>query len=424
MICLLLIRQYQGVNVNSIFKKDKIKNSAECHAGYLLVVLYACIVGVLCGAVGAAFAGSISFVTALRAQYQWLVYLLPVGGIATVAITKLTKTETVSTDRSLESARGEAETPVILVPVIFVASVITHLLGGSAGKEGAALQLGTGVAQAVSKITRTNAKNSSVLAICGMAATFTAVFGTPIGACIFALEVAIAGVINTYALVPSFVSSIIAYFVSSALGTHAEQFQISVLPEISVISVIKALAVAAIIAAASGIFCRLLHAGDKLAAKAFKNPFLRITVGGCAVIILTVIFGTDYNGGGMFVIERIFESGTVRPEAFLLKAVFTVMTVCFGFKGGKIVPSFFIGATLGAVVAPLLGLPVQFGAAIGMTAFFGGVTNCPLAAAALSAELFGAECFIFTAAAAILSKAFSGKVSLYKRQSILEKTNK
>lgn len=404
------------------FKKENIRTVAESQKDFLFLILSAAVVGVLCGAIGAAFAGSISFVTQLRAQYPWLVYLLPFGGIASVAIYSLTKMNGIGTDRSLESARGEKETPVILVPVIFVASVITHLFGGSAGKEGAALQLGTGVAEAVSKITHPSNQNRSVLAICGMAATFSAVFGTPVGACIFALEVAITGVINAYALVPSFVSSIIAYFVSTALGTHPERFHIQHLPVIGVITVTKAVAVAAIVAAASALFCHMLRAGDKLAAKVFKNPFVRIIVGGCSVIILTLIFGTDYNGGGMFVVERIFESGSVRPEAFLLKTIFTVMTVCFGFKGGKIVPSFFIGATLGAVISPLFGLPVQLGAAIGMTAFFGGVTNCPLAAAFLGAELFGADALIFIASAAIISRAFSGKVSLYKRQSILEKT--
>lgn len=403
------------------FKKENIRTATDAHKDFLLLLLSAAVIGVLCGAIGAAFAGSISFVTQLRAQNPWLIYLLPLGGIASVAIYNLTKMNGIGTDRSLESARGEKETPVILVPVIFVTSVITHFFGGSAGKEGAALQLGTGIAEAVSKITHPKDKSRSALAICGMAATFSAVFGTPVGACVFALEVAVTGVINAYALVPSFVSSIIAFFVSTSLGTHPERFHISSVPAIGAISVTKAVAVAAIVAAASALFCHLLHSGDKLAAKAFKNPFVRIVAGGCAVIILTLIFGTDYNGGGMFVVERIFEEGTVNPEAFLLKTIFTVMTVCFGFKGGKIVPSFFIGATLGAVIAPLLGLPLEFGAAIGMAAFFGGVTNCPLAAAVLSAELFGAEIFIFTASAAIISRAFSGKVSLYKRQSMLDK---
>lgn len=401
--------------MKDFFNKHSIRNTLKHQSGFLVLLFIAAVTGVLCGAVGAAFAGSIKYVTNLRAENPWLIYLLPLGGIVSVAIYKLAKTEGIGTVRSLESARGEKETPVLLVPVIFSASVITHLFGGSAGKEGAALQLGTGIAGAIGKITKQSDKNRSALAICGMAATFSAVFGTPAGACVFALEVAITGVINVSALVPSFASSLIAYFVSTALGTHPERFAVNVVPQITAFNIIAALGVSAIVAAMSALFCRTLHAGEKLAAKIFKNPFVRIIAGGCAVIILTLIFGTDYNGGGMFIVERIFENGTVRPEAFLLKIVFTVVTVSFGFKGGEIVPSLFIGATLGAVVAPFLGLPLEFGAALGMTAFFGGVTNCPLAAAVISAELFGGDAFIFTAVAAIASRVFSGKISLYSR---------
>ncbi len=129
-----------------------------------------------------------------------------------------------------------------------------------------------------------------------------------------------------------------------------------------------------------------------------------------------MIFGTDYNGGGMFVAERIFEKGIVRPEAFLLKIIFTVVTVSAGYKGGEIVPSFFIGATLGAALAAVFGLPVRFCAAIGMTAFFGCVTNCPIASAVIAVELFGADGLVLLAAAAFISRVIFGKTSLYHKQ--------
>ena len=399
---------------------NKSKNSLQKQmVGAVLLIISAAAIGLICGAVGAAFARSISFVTELRAENPWLIYLLPVGGVVSVGIYKLTKEEGIGTDRALESARGENRTPILLVPVIFVASVITHLFGGSAGKEGAALQLGSGIAEMVSKITRPEDKIRPTFTVCGMAALFSAVFGTPIGACVFAAEVAVTGMVNAFALVPAFFSSIVAYFVSTALGVHPERFNIHTVPEFGAVSLIGTVAVAAVVAVTSSVFCHQLHEGEKLASKAIGNPFVRIAVGGCVIIVLTLIFGTDYNGGGMFVVERIFEEGIVRPEAFLLKIIFTVITVSVGFKGGEIVPSFFIGATLGAVVAPILGLPVTFGAAVGMVAFFGGVTNCPLAAAVLGAELFGADGFIFVSTAAIISRAFSGKVSLYHHQKTL-----
>lgn len=379
---------------------------------WIYLILSALAVGLICGAVGGAFARSIAFVTALRGEYPWILYLLPFGGLVSAGIYKLAKTECFGTNTAIESARGNAETPVVLIPAIFTASVITHLFGGSAGKEGAALQLGSGVASLISKVTKADVKMRSVLTLCGMAALFSAVFGTPVGACVFAFELAFAGSINALAMFPVIISSISAYFISTLIGVTPERFHIGIVPDFGIELFLKTVGVAIIVSLAASLFCHLLHGGEKLFEKVFGNPFLRIFVGGCAVILLTLIFGTDYNGGGMFVVERIFEEGTVHPEAFLLKIIFTVITVSAGYKGGEIVPSFFIGATLGAVLSSVFGLPVGFAAAIGMTAFFGGVTNCPITSAVLSVELFGAEGFIFLATAAFISRAFSGKISL------------
>lgn len=400
----------------SVDKNKKIPQTAVWICRWTLLIISAVAVGAICGAVGGAFARSISFVTALRAENEWLIFLLPLGGLASVALYKLTKTEGLGTDRALESATGKKETPILLMPVIFVASVITHLLGGSAGKEGAALQLGSGASEIVSKLIKADAKVHNVLTICGMAALFSAVFGTPVGACVFALEVAVIGRMDAYAVFPSIVSSITAYLISTAVGVTPEKFHIGLVPEFGIVPLLKTLGIAVVVSLAAGVFCNLLHGGEKLAAKVFKNPFLRIFAGGCAVIVLTMIFGTDYNGGGMFVVERIFEEGTVRPEAFLLKIIFTVITVTAGYKGGEIVPSFFIGATLGGALAAVFGLPIGFCAAIGMVAFFGCVTNCPIASAVIAVELFGSEGLILFAAAAFISRVIFGKTSLYRKQ--------
>ncbi len=377
-------------------------------------------VGVICGAVGGAFAKSISFVTELRAEHGWLVFLLPLGGLASVALYKLAKTEGIGTDRAIEAAKGNSETPILLMPVIFAASVITHLFGGSAGKEGAALQLGSGAAELISKLIKADAKMHAALTVCGMAALFSSVFGTPVGACVFALEVAVIGKMNVFAVFPSIVSSVAARFVSSAMGVLPEKFSVGSVPDFEAAVLLKTVGVSIIASVAAGVFCHMLHGGEKLSEKFLKNPFLKIFAGGCAVIVLTLIFGTDYNGGGMFVIDRIFEEGIVRPEAFLLKIIFTVITVCSGFKGGEIVPSFFIGATLGAALSAVFGLPIGFCAAIGMTAFFGAVTNCQIAAAVISVELFGANGFVFFAVAAFASRICFAKTGLYNKQSSYE----
>lgn len=387
---------------------------------WTILTISAFAVGLLCGAIGGAFARSISYVTALRSSHGWLIYLLPVGGLASVGLYKLTKTDGIGTDRALESVQGKKDTPVLLVPVIFAASVITHLFGGSAGKEGAALQLGSGAAELVSRLVKADRKMHSVMTICGMAALFSAVFGTPVGACVFALEVAVIGRMNAVAVFPAFISSITAHLISTSIGVLPERFHLDTVPEFSLPVLLKTFGVAVIASLAAYFFCHSLRRCEKLFARVFGNPFIRIFVGGCMVIILTMIFGTDYNGGGVFVIDRIFTEGTVRPEAFLLKIIFTIITVSAGYKGGEIVPSFFIGATLGAALAAVFGLPIGFCAAIGMTAFFGGVTNCPIASAVLAVELFGASGFVLFAAAAFSSRVFSGKVSLYHKQKAKE----
>ena len=249
-----------------------------------------------------------------------------------------------------------------------------------------------------------------------MAALFSAAFGTPFGACIFALEVVFVKKTMLKAAIPALVSSLIANVVSVSLGAPQEKFEIGFLPDFGFAVFGKTLLVSAVVAAVSMMFCYLLHGSEKLFEKLLKNPYVRIIAGGCAVIILTLVFGTDYNGGGLGIIERIFEDGIVKPEWFLLKIIFTVITVSSGFKGGEIVPSLFIGSTLGGTLAQFSGLPVGYSAALGMIAFFSGVTNCPIAAAVIGMELFGAEGFIFFAVGSLIARAVSGKISLYNKK--------
>ena len=395
---------------------EKISQFKKFIIDYVLILLVSLIIGVLCGVIGALFVKIINFVTELRSENIWLVYLLPLGGIFTVILYKLTHNEGVGTLKVLESARGETRISVLLLPIIFISTVITHLFGGSAGKEGAALQIGGAISEAVSKITRADNYKRTVYTVCGMAALFSAAFGTPFGACFFALEVVFVKKIILKAAAPALVSSLIANVISVSLGVAPERFKIGFLPEFGFVIFGKTLLVSAVVAAVSMIFCYLLHGGEKVFEKLLKNPFARIIAGGCAVIILTLIFGTDYNGGGLGIIEHIFEDGVVKSESFLLKIIFTVITVSSGFRGGEIVPSLFIGSTLGATLAQLSGLPVGYSAALGMTAFFSGVTNCPIAAAVIGIELFGAEGFIFFAVGSLIARVVSGKISLYNKK--------
>lgn len=400
---------------------ERIFNKAKPFAAaFICWLISGIVIGVLCGVVGAAFSKSVSFVTELRAENDWLIYLLPVGGVLSVAMYRICRVSEVGTNQVFESVRTEKPLSFLLAPAIFVGSVITHLLGGSAGREGAALQLGGSISALISKLLKFDSKSRHILTLCGMGAFFSAIFGTPIGACVFVLEVVSVGQICFAAIFPSVVSSVISCLVAGKLGIKPERFNLDFVPELSFDSLWRVAVVAAVTAVVSMLFCHAMNLSEKLAEKYIRNPFVRILAGGAAVVLLTLVVGTrDYNGGGIDVIERIFESGDVRPEAFILKIIFTVITISAGYKGGEIVPSFFIGATLGGTLSTLVGLTPAMGAAVGMSAFFCGVTNCPLATFFICTEMLGSDGMVFCAVAAAISFILSGYSSLYHRQHLV-----
>ncbi len=374
-------------------------------------------IGVCGGVVGAAFARSVQFVTELRAQYTWLILLLPLGGLLSVAIYKLCRVTDIGTNHVFESVRSETKVPYLLAPAVFLGSVITHLFGGSAGREGAALQLGGSVASLLGRLLKLDEKTRHILTVCGMGAFFSALFGTPLGAAVFALEVVSVGHFCSAAFFPAIISSVTAYGIALKLGVHPERFALSVDPGLEVNVIWKVALIAVLGAFVSFLFCAIMHSTEHLFKKVFKNEFFRVAVGGVAIVLLTVLVGNgDYNGGGISVIERIFSHGDVRSEAFLLKILFTAITIAVGFKGGEIVPTLFIGATFGATLGGVLGLDLGLAAAVGMAALFCGVTNCPLATIVLCIELFGGKGMIFCALSAIISFLLSGTASLYTGQ--------
>lgn len=401
--------------------KEITKYIKEYNADFGILFILSLIIGTIGGVFGTAFSKSIALVTNLRTDNGWLVYLLPIGGILSVGLSKLLRVESLGTNQVFESTRSDKKVSFWLAPVVFVCSVLTHLFGGSAGREGAALQLGGGTATLFCNIFKLDEKKKRILIRCGMAAFFSAIFGTPLAASVFVLEVVTVGSIYIPAVFPVFVSGITAYFTAHFLGAHAEHFTIGTTPYSSPLNVLKILLIAVMAAIVSVIFCKGLHFAEHIFKKYLKNSFLRAFVGGAIIVLLTVIVGTrDYNGGGIEVIERIFESGEVKYEAFLLKIVFTCITVAAGFRGGEIVPTLFIGATLGGVLGSLIGLDAAMGAAVGMSALFCGVTNAPLSSILLSAEMFGGESLLYCAISVIMVFALSGKCSLYSSQQFAE----
>ena len=381
-------------------------------------ILVAAATGALGGLIGTAFHIAVEKVTDLRAANSWLIFLLPIGGLLIAGMYRLTKLEKTGTDAVIDSVRSQSSVPILLAPLIFVSTVITHLCGGSAGREGAALQLGGSIGAQVGRVLRFDEKDMHLATLCGMSGVFAALFGTPLTATVFALEVISVGVVYYSGLVPCLVSALVAYAISLAFHTEPVRFSVGALPDVSWLSFGKVTALAAACAALSILFCLLMSFSHKGAEKLFPNPFLRAAVGGVILIGLSLLFGHDYNGAGMDVIERAM-TGQALPWAFLLKMLFTAVTISFGFKGGEIVPTFFIGATFGSVLGPVLGLPGGFAAAIGLVALFCGAVNCPIASVFLSIELFGIGGLLFFALAAALSFALSGYFGLYSSQKIL-----
>lgn len=383
------------------------------------ICMLSLVIGIISGAVGGIFHRLIDMCTEFRMQNTYITWFLPVGGLAIIGLYHLLRlSKDPGTNRIIDSVNRADAVPFAMAPLIFIATCLTHLFGGSAGREGAALQLGGSIGYNIGKkINKTDAERKMSV-MCGMSGVFSALFGTPLTAALFTLEVASVGMMNYSALVPCIFSAYTATAISRAIGNHPVAFNVTApvqTPDVFVRVIILALLCAAV----SILFCLAMKHGHKLFDKV-KNPYIRIAAGGLVIAVLPVILGTyDYNGAGMNVINRAFDMGEAVPWAFLLKIVFTVITIGVGFKGGEIVPTFFIGATFGCFVGGFLGIAPSFGAAVGLVATFCGVVNCPIASIILSIELYGSQGLLLYALAVAVSYWFSGRYSLYSSQHLL-----
>ncbi|MCM1364803.1 MAG: chloride channel protein [Faecalibacterium sp.] len=404
--------------MNDIIKKDA-KRVGIYLLAFVKWVAVAALTGAIGGLVGVAFHVSVEKVTEFRQIHEWIIYLLPVGGLVIAGLYKLCKLENTGTDRVIDSIRTDEGVPTLLAPLIFVSTVITHLLGGSAGREGAALQLGGSIGSKIGKLLHFDEKDKHLVILCGMSAVFSALFGTPITAALFALEVISVGVVYYSGIIPCLVSGLVSYWISMLFKVEPVRFALKNQPEYNFMDFMKVALLAAVCAGLSIVFCLVMHFFHKGAAKLFKNTFLRAVVGGVLIILLTLIFGRDYNGAGMNIIENAIIGGHAVGYAFLLKMLFTAVTIGSGYKGGEIVPTFFIGATFGCFFGGLLGLDPGFAAAIGLVSLFCGVVNCPIASIFLSIELFSSTSLIYFAVACAISYTLSGYFGLYGSQKIM-----
>ena len=401
--------------------QEKLKHWLEHGLIFLKWVACAVLIGLVLGAIGTLFHYCVDGANQYSGQYPYLIWFLPLGGLLIVFLYKITKMERdQGTDLVIRAVRSTEPISIKTAPLIFVSTVLTHLLGGSAGREGAALQLGGSVAAQIGRWFRFDEKDERIMVMCGMSAAFSALFGAPLTAAVFSLEVISVGVMYYSALVPCVLSALVGYGVAAYFGVRPVRFQLNGVPELGALSLGQVILLAALCAVLSVVFCLAMHFAGKAYGKLLKNRYLRVLVGGLLVIGLTYLFQTrDYNSAGMEVIRRAIDNGEARPEAFALKLLLTAVTLGAGYRGGEIVPAFFVGATFGCVIGPLIGMDPSFAAGIGLIALFCGVVNCPMTSLLLGVELFGVEGILYYAVAVAVSYMLSGYHGLYRGQKIL-----
>lgn len=382
-------------------------------------ILFGAASGVIVGFAGGAFRFCVDAAGGWFHACGWLLYLLPACGLAiTLLYQYLGGDAAKGTNLVLQSARYANSPPLRMAPLIFVSTVLTHLSGGSVGREGAALQLGGSISGAISRGLHMEEGDTRVMVLCGMSAGFSAVFGTPITSAVFAMEIVNVGVMYYGALVPCCISAIIAWQIASRFGTMDVGFRLPEIPSYSVSILLRVLVLALLCGVLSALFWRALAYGSGGLAKLIPNPFARAAAGGAALILLTLLTGTRaYNGTSSALMAQAI-GGQAQWYDFLLKIAFTTLTIAAGYKGGEIVPTMVVGAAFGAAAGPLLGLDPALAGAVGLTALFCGVTNAPLASIVLSMELFGSSGLPYFALAVAVSYLISGNGGLYSAQQI------
>lgn len=378
---------------------------------------FSAIIGLSAGFLGYLFGISIKEVTRIWHIYPLIKLLVPVVAVFIVFFYRLFGIyKSRGTNLVLESISTGQEISPAIIPLMFISSVLSHLVGASVGREGAALQLGAGMGSVFSKILHLNEKDRKLIVMCGMSACFAGLFGTPITAAIFCIEIFSVGVFYMSALVPCMFSAFIAAGLSAKLGLEPEIFPVTEVMPWNIQTFFLIVALAAVSALTAIIFCRSIHATEDLYNKYISNSYLKAGIGALIFLVCCYLLGTDiYNGAGMNLVELAMK-GELNNYAFLIKMVVTCLAIAAGLKGGEIVPSFAIGAGLGVLISRLLNIPMEIAVSTSLVAFFVGVTNCPIASIFLALELFNTKNLYISVLAVSVSFLLSGYYSLYSSQ--------
>ncbi|MFZ5985645.1 MAG: chloride channel protein [Bacillota bacterium] len=385
-------------------------------------VFWGSIIGIAVGSTTAFFKIAVQFLTNKREANPYFLLFLPLGGIIIGYLYKhFGKEADKGNSVVLEYIHhGQGTVPIRMGPLVFLASFITHLFGGSTGREAAAVQMGGSITEAVNRLFRVNKTDQRILFMSGISSGFGSAFSAPLTGTVFGMEAVALGQMKYEALVPCFVSSFVAYFTTKAWGAPVDKHIIYEIPAITADAVLKIIIVSIIFSFTSVLYSKLRHNIENLSKKYLKDPMLIGMVGGIIIIALVYIVGSqDYTGRGLKLVTDAFE-GHVPAYAFLAKILFTAVTMGTGFRGGEAIPLFFVGATLGNTLSGIVDLPTSFLAGIGLIAVFCGAANAPISCFLLSIEMFEGKGVIFFFIACIVSYLFSGHNGIYTSQKIYE----
>lgn len=383
--------------------------------------LVATVCGFACGISGGFFVKALGYVTELRITHPAFMLLLPAGGVLIFWFYHLLHDDqALGTNLVITSIQSGKEVPARTGVAVFFAALFSHLCGASVGREGAALQIGGSIGHAFSRIFRLNPKNAGIMVMSGMAGTFSAVFGTPVTAVFFAMEVTSIGLMRYTALVPCVIASFVGRWTARRFfGAPTAYYRLDNVPAVSFHTLLRIAGISVLCGLVSILFCVVLRQTARLGRKFFPNCYVRALVFGSALFLLTCLTGgKTYNGTGAVMIAQVIEnsSADVHWYTFLMKILFTVLSLAAGYKGGEIVPTFFIGATFGYFIGNTFGFDPSLCAAVSLGAIFCGVTNAPVASLLLCIELFGVEGLLYYVLAIAVAYVASSYYGLYPAQ--------
>ncbi len=381
------------------------------------------VVGTMAGTASALLLVSLDFATKVREKHLWLIFLLaPAGWLVGEMYKRLGASVEAGNNLILEQTHDPTATiPIRMTPLILIGTFMTHLFGGSAGREGTAIQTGASLADQLGRPLRMSPADRRILLMTGISAGFGSVFGVPLAGAIFGIEVLAIGTLSYDALVPCVLASFVGDLVTHAWGVHHTVYHVSAVPAMNVRGVIYSMIAGAVFGLMGMAFAKLTHAISHLARRCIADPSLRPFVGGILITVAVFGIGTSrtlkYIGLGVPTIVASFETKLPAYD-FAAKTIFTAVTLGTGFKGGEVTPLFYIGSTLGNTLSRLIPLPSSLLAGMGFVAVFAGAANTPIASTLMAVELFGAEAGAYAGIACVISYLFSGHVGIYTAQRV------